>query len=73
MTALTIGTRVRLKNAYLDDALTQPVTGTVRDIFPRPDWGNVMAYCVIFDHDEPMLPPGGEFSANRLVPEMQVA
>jgi hypothetical protein len=35
---------------------------------PRPDWGGTTAFVVMFDHDEPMLPPGGEFTADRLTP-----
>ncbi len=66
----TVGTRVRLKDTYLDEALTQPVTGTVRDI-QHPDWNNpatypVTTYVVMFDHEDPSLPPGGEFSARTL-------
>ena len=67
---LTIGTHVRLKDAYLDDELTKPVTGMVRGMFRRPDWGNEDALCVMFDHDDPMLPPGGEFSAGRLAAQL---
>jgi hypothetical protein len=69
MSNLTIGARVTLKDAYLDEAQTRPVTGTVEDMFRRPDWGNATAHVVMFDHDEPMMPPGGEFTADRLVPE----
>jgi len=61
----TIGDRVAIKDAYLDEALTTPVTGTVEDMYRRP----VMAYVVMFDHDKPRLPPGGEFTGNRLIPE----
>jgi hypothetical protein len=64
----TIGGRIRLKDAFLDEALTRPVIGTVEDVYRRPDWGNQVAYVVMFDHDEPRMPPGGEFTANLLVP-----
>jgi len=66
MTTMTIGTRVKVKDAYLDEAMTRPVTGTVEDIYQRPDWRNAMAYVVMFDHDEPRMPPGGEFTADVL-------
>ncbi len=40
----------------------QPVTGTIGDVFPNH-------VCVVmFDHTEPSLPPGGEFSPNMLIP-----
>lgn len=67
MSTLTLGTRVRLKDRYLDEAMARPVTGTIRDMFRRPDWGNAMAFVVMVDHDLPMLPPGGEFTADCLV------
>lgn len=63
---LPVGTRVSVKGAYLDEALTRPVLGTVRDAFPRPDWGGLTAYAVMFEHDEPFFPPGGEFTAEML-------
>lgn len=63
---LTVGSRVRVKGAYLDEALTVPVVGTVKDVFPRPDWGGQDAFVVMFDHGDPGLPPGGEFPAHRL-------
>ena len=44
---LTVGSRVRLTDAYLDEALTRPVIGTVMDIFPRPDWGSQTAWGVV--------------------------
>jgi hypothetical protein len=61
---LTIGTRVTLRDAYLDAELTKPVTGTI--VFRRPDWSGATAYVVKFDQSEPWLPPGGEFPASRL-------
>ncbi|MEX2613027.1 MAG: hypothetical protein WD380_05575 [Gaiellaceae bacterium] len=39
--------------------------GTVRDVIGRPDWGE-LAYVVMFDHDDPGLPPGGEFTRQAL-------
>ncbi len=63
---LTVGTRVRVKDAYLDEELTRPVVGVIGDVFSRPDWNGADAYVVMFDHDDPRLPPGGEFTADRL-------
>ncbi len=61
---------MRLRDAYLDEAQTRPVTGTVKDAFLRDsflrDWRCVLVYCVMFDHGDPGLPPGGEFTADRL-------
>lgn len=63
---LAVGTRVTLRDAYLDEERSRPVTGTVEDVFRRDDWGGATAYVVMFDHREPMLPPGGEFPPARL-------
>jgi hypothetical protein len=54
------GATVHVKNT--------PYSGTVEDVFERPDWGE-LAYVVMFDHDDPSLPPGGEFSAGMLIDE----
>jgi hypothetical protein len=62
----TVGMRVKLKDAYLDEAMTRPVTGTIKDMFPRPDWGGAIAHVVMFDHDDPTKPPGGEFTGDCL-------
>lgn len=61
-----IGDKVQVKDAYLDEAMTRPVVGTVEDVFRRDDWGGRLAFVVMFDHSEPMMPPGGEFPADRL-------
>lgn len=64
---MTVGTRVRVKDTYLDQGLTRPLVGTVKDVFSYPDYRNgTDVYVVMFDHDDPTLPPGGEFSRNRL-------
>ncbi len=68
MTFPSKGTRVRICGTYLDEALTQPLEGTVADVFPDPDRGGGLAYVVMFDHDDTRLPPGGEFSLDRLLP-----
>jgi hypothetical protein len=70
-TPLRIGDRVRLRDSYLDPEMTRPVTGVVCDVFDRPDWGErwgqtVAAHAVLFDHDDPGFPPGGEFSYGAL-------
>ncbi len=43
------------------------MTGTVKDVFPRPDWRGQDAFVVMFDHDDPGLPPRGVFPAHRLL------
>jgi hypothetical protein len=58
------GARVRIRDTFLDEAMTVPLEGTVCDVFPRPDWAQ-LAYVVMFDHDE-KGPPGGEFTRDRL-------
>jgi len=64
---MNAGTRVRVKDIYLDEGLTRPLVGTVADVFSHPDYRNGGdVYVVLFDHDEPALPPGGEFSVDRL-------
>jgi hypothetical protein len=69
-TETIIGRRVRLKGAYLDEAETEPVVGTIEDVIELRPGTSVgargLAYVVMFDHNEPMLPPGGEFTADRL-------
>lgn len=64
--ALAIGTRVAIRDTYLDEALTRPLVGTIRDRLYRDDWGAI-SFVVMFDHDNRMLPPGGEFQAHRLM------
>jgi hypothetical protein len=60
---LMIGTRVKVRDAYLDSESTEPVTGTVEDIFENgyPDehghYDGVPRYVSMFDHDDPNLPP----------------
>ena len=66
--SLAVGDRVWLRGAYLDEACTLPVVGTVGDMFARPDWGGAIAHVVMFEHDVPGLPPGGAFTADRLAP-----
>jgi hypothetical protein len=61
---LKIGTAVRLKDAYYDEACTIPISGTVEDIL---DYGGLNRFVVMFNRDEPLLPPGGEFSVDQLV------
>lgn len=58
-TTLAVGSRVRVKDTYLDEERTEPFVGTVR--------GKIGAfYIVIFDHTDRWLPPGGEFDPARL-------
>lgn len=59
-----VGNRVAIKNAYLDEACTMPVVGTVEGMSWRPDWQQY-AYVVIFEHEGPG-PFGGEFSLSCL-------
>ena len=37
MGELTVGTRVKLKDEYVDEARTRPVTGTIQASFSRAD------------------------------------
>jgi hypothetical protein len=67
MTSLSNGTRVRIRDTYLDEAMTEPLLGTIEDVFWRPDW-QAFAFVVMFDHGDDRLSPGGEFSGNRLAP-----
>ena len=60
------GSRVVLRDAFLDEAMTRPVIGIVEYVFHRSDWEDA-AFVVMFDHDDPLLPRGGEFSASRLI------
>jgi hypothetical protein len=55
---LEVGDVVRVRDAGY--------VGTVHDVIGRPDWGE-LAYVVMFDHDDPGLPPGGEFTRHALV------
>lgn len=67
--SLAVGDRVRLRDTFLDEECTRPVTGTIADVFSYPDYRHgTDVFVVMFDHDDPGLPPGGEFSANRLAP-----
>jgi hypothetical protein len=77
-----MGTRVRIKDTYCDEACTIPLVGTVKDILDDgyPDehgrFDGVTRYVVLIDeepvraagHDPRMFPPGGEFSEDRLAP-----
>jgi hypothetical protein len=60
---LAIGTHVRVKDTYLDEALQTPLVGTVKDIL---EYDGARRFVVMFDHDDQSFPPGGEFSADRL-------
>jgi hypothetical protein len=69
-----IGTRVSVRGAFLDEAMTEPVTGTIEDVLANgyPDenghFDGLRRYVVMFDHTDPRLSPGGEFTAERLQP-----
>jgi hypothetical protein len=63
-----VGDRVRVLDAFLDEDCSRPVVGTVEDVCQRPDWSQTVAFVVMFEHDDPMLPPGGEFTGDRLAP-----
>jgi len=65
---LRIGTCVQLRDRFLDEAGTRPVVGRIEDVFVRPDWGGRLAYAVLFEHDDPRFPGGGEFGASWLRP-----
>lgn len=56
-----LGARVRVKDAYLDVAMTQPLFGTIRGYIEE-----LGLFIVMFEHGDPSRPPGGEFSINRL-------
>ena len=61
---LEVGTQVRLKDTYLDQACTTPVTGEIKDtIF----YNGSLKYVVMFHHQNPSLPFGGEFTADQLL------
>jgi hypothetical protein len=49
---------------YLDEACTRPVYGTVGDVYQGTD--GFMRFVVMFEHNEPMMPPGGEFVGQHL-------
>lgn len=57
--ALTVGDRVQVIGAYLDERLTLPVLGEVSAMHGR-------VFVVMFEHTDPSLPPGGEFTGDRL-------
>lgn len=69
MKQVTVGTRVLVRDAYLDEEMTKPVFGTIEDVFSSPEYYSGQdVFVVMFEHDHPGLPPGGEFSSNMLVP-----
>jgi hypothetical protein len=67
-----LGRRVYVRDAYLDAGRTKPLAGTIEDVLERgyPDetgrFDGVPRFVVMFDHGDPRMPPGGEFSFNRL-------
>ena len=63
-----IGDRVRMLGAFLDEDWTIPVVGTVQGVLVPPDSREPIMFVVRFEHDDPWLPPGGEFTADRLAP-----
>lgn len=69
---LDVGSTVRIKGTYANPSCTIPVTGTITDIL---DWGDGQRFVVWFDEtavkaglENGMMgvPPGGEFSPDRL-------
>jgi hypothetical protein len=64
---LTIGTPVLVKDTYVDEDCSIPLTGTVKDIL---DYDGFDHFVVMFDEAtlDAGMPPGGEFSFDRLAP-----
>jgi len=61
-----IGDRVRLRDAFLDDACRVPVVGTVEGVGVQHVPERQVVFVVMFEHDDPSRSPGGEFTADRL-------